>query len=196
MPRPFGFLLLVVLAACAPGATAGGPPAAAPTPAPLRLAEVPDQVGAFQRTESHTYPEAAAGTLYRFRGGGSLEPDVYVFPVSPDIRSRGSGPGAWAAAEGSAFPSVLAIQQQQGRFESMQVMADSAVRLTVRSVPVEGWHTAARLMVRGVPRDTHQLLFGVGDHFVKVRATFAPEAVTQAELNDFSRALLERLSAR
>jgi hypothetical protein len=187
-------LLLGLLLGCAPAASVGGTGPAAP--GPLRLASVPDQVGAFRRTETITYPRADAGTLYRFRGGGSLDPDVYVYPVAPETRGKGPGPREWAASQGPLFQLILEAQKQQGRLESVRMVADSAFRLTVRSALVDGWHTSARVTLQGQERDTHQLLFGVGDDFVKVRTSFAPGSVTDAELRQFAQALLEQLVAR
>ncbi len=188
------FLLLGLLAGCAPAASVRGTGSAAP--GAVRLDSVPDQVGAFRRTETFTYPRADAGTLYRFRGGGSLDPDVYVYPVSPETRGKGPGPREWAASEGPMFRLVLAAQQAQGRLESVRMVADSAVRWTVGTAPLDGWHTVARVTLQGQERDTHQLLFGIGDDFVKVRASFAPGSASDAELRQFAQALLEQMVAR
>ena len=64
------------------------------------------------------------------------------------------------------------------------------------AAPVYGWHAAALVTLQGQTRDTHQLLFGVGDQFVKVRVSFAPGTVTDAELRQFAQALMEQLVAR
>lgn len=115
-----------------------------------------------------------------------------VYALAEEARSGGPRPLDEAEAESALLEQVFAVQQQQGRLDSFEIRADSWYALTVRSAPVPGWHVEARVNLRGEARETHQLVFVVGDQILKIRASFAPGAVAMDELTRFAERFLER----
>lgn len=186
------FLLFAIGCASRPASVPDSPS----TTTELTLSAVPEQVGGFRITETRRYPDPSAGTLYRFQSDASLQPDVYVYPMSEIARRGGTDPGEQAQAESALFKEVLAIQRAQQHFDDYQVVGEHALRQSAGSQVVEGWHVHAMLTRRGEQRDSHQHLFVIGEHLVKVRTNFPRGAIAPEELQAFLEDLIQGMLAR
>lgn len=120
MIRAAGVLLLLAVAGCAAREAPKQVSNTPPTPEPLRQ-EVPLQrtapreVLGYTIADSVRYPQAELGTLYRYRGGGPLSPDVYLYP-------RGAAGTVDSDAEG--FHRVLEVTRQRGVYGSFEIDSD------------------------------------------------------------------------
>jgi hypothetical protein len=175
---------------------------AAPEPAPSHPGgaearegiALPERVGAFSIVETQRFPEASLGTLYRYRDGTALLPDVYVYPLTRTAREGGDAPVDRARAESRLFLATLPINQRRGAFQRFRVIADGPIPAGPEG-GVEGWHVAAELIRPGQVRHTHQHLFAIGDELIKVRTTFGEDEGWEAALGAFLVGLLEAVSS-
>ena len=178
--------LFALLAGCASQGMPAPPETGPSTSVSL---QAPQQVGTFKLDATHHYPDARAGSLYRYRNDSDLSPDVYIYPVN-EPAERG-GPLNPAREEGMSFGRVLTIQQRQQRIESFEIVHHGPLVKTVGADTLDGWQVHAILMMRGSKHDSHLQIFRVGDRMLKVRATFPQGKVANEDLAAFVDSLLE-----
>lgn len=196
--------LLLMLAGCA----ASPPPAPAPSgvldPAgldpstldpELTAGRPPSRVGEYRLADVHRFPEPM-GFAFRYASPTGLRPDVYVYPIQSDATSGPRDRDEQVREESAALEEGLAVMREQGRFDAFRVLAEEPVEVPVGETSVRGWHVHV-VLVRGAEEsDSHQHVFAVGDHFVKVRTTYPRREDRSAELGGFLEALLPMVMAR
>jgi|GEM_PF-6985486 len=155
---------------------------------------LPERVGEFTIVETSRYPDPSLGTLYRYRDGSALQPDVYVYPLTGTARGGGDAPVDRARAESRLFLATLPISQRRGAFQRFRVIADGPIPAGPDG-GIEGWHVAAELVEPGQVRRTHQHLFAIGDELIKVRTTFGEDEDREAALGAFLVELLKAMSS-
>jgi hypothetical protein len=184
MIRAAGVVLLLAVTGCAARGPLEQASNASPTPEPLRQQiplqrAAPLQVLGYTIADSVRYPQAEAGTLYRYRGGGPLSPDVYLYP-------RGAAGTVDSDAEG--FHRSLEVIRQRGVYGAYEVDSDRSWS-PIPEIP--GREIVASLHFSEGIRTSYYYIFTVHDQFVKVRITLPKGQVEAETVREFVRALLD-----
>lgn len=183
------FVLAVLLVAIASVDTAGQ----TSWPETISDSVMPAEIESLRLTETFHYPEARLGTLYRYRNDTALRPDVYVYPVSR--QHEAGGPFDPAREEGMNFGQVLTVQKMRGQFDAFEILKSEAQHYGQGADTIAGWHVHAVLERNGEKRASHLFVYTLGDHTLKVRATYPLGRVEFRALDSFVTELLDQLVA-
>ena len=180
--RCAAFLLLLLVIRPFPSA------AQVPTHTGITESSMPARVGTLELTDTVRYPDPRLGTLYRYRDGSEIRPDVYVYPVG--LGQASPAPLNPAREEGMTFGMLLTVQKRQGRFDDFEIIESEARKHGEGDEAIQGWHVHAVLDDDGTMRDSHLHVYVIGDQMLKVRTTYPQGSAEAVELEAFVSELL------
>jgi hypothetical protein len=157
---------------------------------------VPDSVGQFQRVETKRFPEAANGTMFRYRRGDRLVADAFLYP-GPDlgVACDLACAGRLLAREGDGFVSSLPELVRRQYIDTVGTVHDSTLTPSSRANWQLGRHVHYETRMRGDARWSDLFLFYLPNLRVKVRATYEPGDVHRNDIAAFAHALMDGLTS-
>jgi hypothetical protein len=192
-------ILALVIAAqgCATATSRGLEDRGAPAPSqPSASLRLPPAVGVFRLASRRNFPDARAGTLFRYLAVDSLYVDVIVYP-GPDLAS-GCNLECGASAlerEVAEFEPALQAMVAQGTLQSVAVHS----RGPLPAPPDSAWKLGAFVRAstgrNGRTERSDLYLYYLPRVRVKVRATFLDTESRGQAVDEFVRELLPLLAA-
>lgn len=153
--------------------------------------EGPAAIPGFARVRTVEFPEGGDGWLYSYRGAG-LRPDVYIYPAAEGGAERGVA--RLTRLESVRLKQSLPARLRQGWFGDYRVLRDDPVVFEIGESMIEGHRIVALIRYPDEEVITHQYLFVVGSHFVKVRESHSLGTIREEEVERFARLLMAGLS--
>lgn len=193
MVRVTGSLcLLIALAGCATSGSTAGSSEVAPATAPVRAhiplhaertasKSAPVEIRGYSVADSVRYPRPELGTLYRYRGGGPLDPDFFLYPRGEDQS---------VANDAESFRQVLEINRRRGLYASYEIQID---RPWSPAPDTPGHEIIATLHIDEIIHTSYYYIFELPEQFAKVRITLPQGTAEMEAVRAFVVALLEKL---
>lgn len=149
---------------------------------------VPDELAGFRLTNTKVYPDSANGTAYTFTDASSDRVTVFIYPFSPAARVAPDLHTS-VAAEGASFKNILSVGIQRRAWQTYTVMVDEPDSVAVANEHIPGYLVIGGTRRGGTVTVEFQYLFGICDHFVKMRASVDSQTWTESAFPQFARDL-------
>jgi hypothetical protein len=182
---------LVVAGGCAPTPLPVDAPDPTPAPAPAAAPEtseaqpprggslIPvrfDHIDLVLR-DQHRFDDPRLGTRLTYaQTEPALRVDVYVYPMAPtNVEVPDSVRTELVRRMYERGKEDIRVYEELGRYADVTFDPDRELRFDTPDGPVDGWGTRAEMIAREEEVDSHLVLVGAGNLYVKFRATHPGE---------------------
>lgn len=166
------------------------------TTAVVRRAPFPADVRGFRLSSAEQLPGTPVESVYRYAPPTPSRARVSAFRyVVPDSVLGTLTRQEWADRESRSFGTVMAIMKQRGQYDTVEVAMMEPGPVVRDGMTVPGSFAVAGVRQRGVALFEFQFVYGVGDRFLKVRATMPAAELQTSGIREFAEELAWQVGA-